>query len=294
MNRDYDNEIDQELAWRFLLALAKDDAEALDGAGRAVEPDAGAVLVRGGTAPGWRLADGARCTPAARRLLDFYLPLCIGGPQQPLLIAHLGQSLDGRIATECGHSHYVNGPQNIDHLHRLRALFDAVLVGASTVQADNPRLTTRRVVGPNPVRVVLDPHGRLGADLGVFTDDAAPTLLVRAARAGLPARVGQAEVVAVASDGDGLRLPALLAELRRRGLPRLFIEGGGVTVSRFLAQGLLHRLQLTVAPLIIGSGRAAISLPPISDLADGLRPRHRRLPLGEDLLYEFALSDPAG
>src|SRR6201991_2834844 len=79
------------------------------------------------------------------------------------VVGQLGQSLDGRIATETGHSHYINGPAGLAHLHRLRALVDAVVVGIGTALADNPQLTVRRVSGPHPARVVIDTRGRLPA-----------------------------------------------------------------------------------------------------------------------------------
>lgn len=74
--------------------------------------------------------------------------------------------------------------------------------------------------------------------------------------------------------------------LARRGLPWLFIEGGGVTVSRFLAASALDRLQITVAPVILGSGRPSIVLPEITDLGDSLRPRTRRFVFGDDVMIE--------
>ena len=80
-----------------------------------------------------------------------------------LVVGQIGQSLDGRIATESGHSKYINGPAGLVHLHRLRALVDAVVVGVGTAIADDPQLTVRRVAGPQPARVVIDPKGRLRA-----------------------------------------------------------------------------------------------------------------------------------
>ena len=75
-----------------------------------------------------------------------------------IVVGQIGQSLDGRIATPKGHSHYVNGDDGLAHLHRLRALVDAVVVGIGTVLADDPQLTVRRVSGPHPARVVIDPQ----------------------------------------------------------------------------------------------------------------------------------------
>jgi riboflavin-specific deaminase-like protein len=203
-------------------------------------------------------------------------------------LAHLGQSIDGHIATGCGQSQFVTGPCNLDHLHRLRALADAVLVGAGTVAHDDPRLTTRRVDGPNPVRVVLDPGRRLDSTHGLFTDDAAPTLLLCAAdRADQPA--GGAEIIGL----DEPTPAAVLAALAERGLRRVLIEGGGITVSRFLAAGVLDRLHVAVAPIIIGSGKRGLSLQEIAHLDQALRPPCRTYAMGGDVLFDFDLRGTA-
>ena len=111
-------------------------------------------------------------------LIDLYLPICSATVARPITVGHLGQSLDGFIATHAGESQYVTGEENIRHLHRMRALCDAVVVGAGTVAADDPQLTTRHVSGPSPVRVVLDPTRRLADHYRVFNDDTADTLYV--------------------------------------------------------------------------------------------------------------------
>ena len=230
-------------------------------------------------------------TPAARDLLDLYLPLTRGSD---FVIGQLGQSLDGRIATVSGKSHYITGPEDIRRLHRLRALVDAVIVGASTVALDDPGLTVREVEGENPVRVVLDPDGRLGQDRRVFSDRAARTLVVRrtAAPAG-PVRTpgdGPEVLTLPASGPEGFEPGAVLEALRAGGLRRVLVEGGGVTVSRFLEAGLLDRLHLTVAPMLMGSGRPGITLPPIETPDQSLRARCRHVPLGDDLLFDLDLS----
>jgi diaminohydroxyphosphoribosylaminopyrimidine deaminase/5-amino-6-(5-phosphoribosylamino)uracil reductase len=205
-----------------------------------------------------------------------------------LALAHLGQSLDGQIATASGDSYYVTGPDNVRHLHRLRALCSAVVVGAGTVARDDPQLTVRHVTGPNPARVVLDPNGRLAARRRVFTDGAAPTFVVHAAGLGAKAP-GAAEVLEVPFGGGALELDVLLARLRDRGFNSVFVEGGGATVSRFLEAGLLDRLQIAIAPLVTGRGRPGLSLRARDRIAECLRPAHRVFTMGGDVLFDCDL-----
>lgn len=238
-----------------------------------------------GARPPPALPPGAGAGEAA--LLELYLPFA-ERRRRPYAVAHLGQSLDGRIATTAGASHWVTGEEDLVHTHRMRALADAILVGAGTVRHDDPRLTVRRCSGAHPVRVVIDCERRLGPDYRVFQDGTAPTLVLAAADRAQPGeRLGEAEIVPLPRGADGGLAPHdIRVALAARGLDFLFIEGGGVTVSRFLMAGALDRLQLTVAPVILGSGRPSLSLPEIVEPHQGMRPRLRRFPLGQDMLYE--------
>lgn len=290
-----------ESLWAAVLAAARwtrsDDrqpapgtfaADPSDGlrAVAAASPDG---LLHGDRARGWIACESA--APSARAFVDLYLPLCNASARRPLTIGHLGQSLDGYIATRSGDSDYVTGPENLRHLHRLRALCDAVLVGAETIAVDDPQLTVRRCTGDNPVRIVLDPQRRLRSSHGVFTDGAAATLLVcdetHLERGGEP--FGEAELVGVPMHEDGLDLQSLLTTLHARNLSSIFVEGGGRTVSAFLKQDLLDRLQIAVAPLVTGSGRPGIHLPERQRLADCMRLSPRVFAMGEDILFDCDL-----
>jgi diaminohydroxyphosphoribosylaminopyrimidine deaminase / 5-amino-6-(5-phosphoribosylamino)uracil reductase len=230
--------------------------------------------------------------PDARsELLDLYLPICGATAARPITIGHLGQSLDGFIATHAGESQFVTGDDNIIHLHRMRALCDAVVVGAGTVAADDPQLTTRHVLGPNPLRVILDPARRLSAAYRVFTDQLAPTLYVcaRSAIARGETLIGNAEIVGFDADTPEQGVTNVLRLLRGRGHSRVFVEGGGVTVSRFLEANLLDRLQIAIAPVLIGDGRPAIRMTPHARLSDCRRPGYRVFRMGGDVLFDCEL-----
>ncbi|NYS59498.1 RibD family protein [Vreelandella salicampi] len=226
-------------------------------------------------------------TPAATDLLDCLTPLV---SHREWVIAQLGQSLDGRIATESGHSHYINGHESLVHLHRLRALCDAVIVGAGTASADNPQLTVRHVNGDNPARVVLDPRGRVTSTLTLFQDDAAPTLHLVGPEVSLPAPAPHVRRQPLPLMPNGQFSPAaVITHLKTLGYARILVEGGGITVSQFVEAGVVERLHLLVAPLLIGSGRPGLAMTPIDTLATALRPSARRFSCGDDTLFDLCL-----
>lgn len=217
-----------------------------------------------------------------------FAPILNAPVDRPFVVAQLGQSLDGRVATLSGESHWINGPAALDHLHRLRAHVDAVVVGVGTIVADDPQLTVRRVDGPQPVRVIIDPRGRLPASARCLTVGDKPCVIVSDRER--PAPTG-AEMLIVTPSSEGRLAPsAIVQALFARGLTKILVEGGAATVSDFIAAGMIDRLHILVAPMILGSGIQGLSLPPIGNLAEALRPETAVHVLdGGDVLFDCDL-----
>lgn len=207
-----------------------------------------------------------------------------------VVVAQIGQSLDGRIATASGHSRYINGAAGLMHLHRLRSLVDAVVIGVGTALADDPQLTVRRVEGSSPARVVIDPNGRLPASARVFASDGIRRLVIVAEGTDIPA-IPEVENIALPASGGRIAPAGILAALADRGFRRILIEGGANTVSNFLMAGCLDRLHVIVAPIVIGSGRPSFILPPIERADQAMRVPIRSHQLDDEVLFDCDLSD---
>jgi len=237
-----------------------------------------------GHCPSSRQAIGA---PYAERCGALYAPLA---RSPAFVLAQVGQSLDGRVATVDGDARNISGAAGLRHLHRCRALVDAIVVGVGTVVADDPSLTVRLVEGRNPVRVVIDPRGRIPRQARLLHDAAAPVLLVH----GPNARVDDLTVPCLAlpmDDAGRIEAPAIVQALAARGLRRVLVEGGACTIASFLEAGCLDRLHVAIAPLIIGAGPTGLALPPVSSLAQARRPRTTSYDLGGDVVFDCELRE---
>lgn len=216
-------------------------------------------------------------------LLALYRPIAIR--ERPLVLAQVGQSLDGRVATPTGDAQDVSGCDGIAHLHRCRALVDAVIVGVGTVVADNPSLSVRAVSGKSPVRVVVDCNGRMPERAKMLYDGGMPVLVVQADD--VPSRGIRHEVIRLPRHTDGGLAPrAILEALAQRGLTTVLVEGGANTISRFVDAHLVDRLHVSVAPIIIGSGPAGIRLSPIDRLSEARRPDVEVYNIGTDIVFD--------
>jgi diaminohydroxyphosphoribosylaminopyrimidine deaminase / 5-amino-6-(5-phosphoribosylamino)uracil reductase len=178
---------------------------------------------------------------------------------RPWVDLKLALSLDGKIAARPGERTSLSGPDAGAEVQRLRAGFDAILVGANTALVDDPLLTVRGSVKPRtpPVRVVLDGRGRLGPGARMLREGVAPVWIVtgagapegwKADLAGAGARLVEAPT---APDGR-IDLPAALSHLRGEGIRALLCEGGGILASALLDGGLVDRLDLIFSPRFLG------------------------------------------
>lgn len=225
-----------------------------------------------------------RAHPLIGIVMDIFAPFDNADPALPFVVGQLGQSLDGRVATISGDSRDIGGAAGLNHLHQLRARVDAVVVGASTILADDPRLTVRLAPGNSPARVVIDPHGRIASDGQWLAQDGVRRILVTCCDSAL-ARCD--ETIRLERRDGGIAPADIIAALHARGLRRILVEGGPITISRFIAAQALDRLHIVVSPLIIGSGKASLELPPVATLAEAKRPATRVFMLGGgDVLFD--------
>ena len=182
---------------------------------------------------------------------------------RPMLTLKLAMTLDGRIATSSGDSQWISGEESRALVHRWRRYSDAVMVGAGTVIADNPRLTCRDEGGRDPYRVILDAKLRSDPRARVFTQRSnASTILVTTPvnykKAHERYGSSRTEVLAMKSVGDEIALAPLLHEFGQRGWNRIMLEGGAHLAASALRQKVVDRIAMFVAPKILGGGLSAI------------------------------------
>lgn len=195
----------------------------------------------------------------------------------PFVTVKVGSTLDGKIATGAGASKWITSEASRARAHRLRDAVDAIVVGAGTVIADDPKLTTRLPGGRDALRVVLDPTLRTKPTAQVYAAGGAPTIVATTrpedssrARAFSKRKV---RVLSVAERAGGLDLDDLLRRLAREGVLHVLVEGGAGTISGFLRAGLVDELQLFLAPTLFGAEGLTWSgrLPGVRTPADGPR-----------------------
>ncbi len=182
---------------------------------------------------------------------------------RPFVTLSYAQSLDGCIAVEPGRPFALSGSEALQLTHQLRAAHEAILVGIGTVLADDPQLNVRLVAGPDPQPVVVDSHLRFPLHARLLQKTPAPWIAT--IQPNLPRRdhltAKGAEVLGVLASPKGrVNLKALLNQLAAREINTLLVEGGAGIITSFLAERLVDRLVLTIAPVYLGGYHATGTL----------------------------------
>jgi diaminohydroxyphosphoribosylaminopyrimidine deaminase/5-amino-6-(5-phosphoribosylamino)uracil reductase len=183
----------------------------------------------------------------------------------PFVAMKVAQSIDGKIALRNGRSKYLTSKESLMSVHRLRAEYDAVLVGAGTVRADDPELTVRLVEGRSPVRIILDGNLSSPVSSRVFNDGKARTVVFCASSLEDDPRVGKkkidvlrrrkVEVYPIRGDSGGMiSINVILKRIAKMGISSIMVEGGASVFSQFVKSGAADKLYLYIAPKILGRG----------------------------------------
>ncbi len=221
----------------------------------------------------------------------------------PLVIAKMAASLDGKIATHLGDSHWISNERSRRFVHKMRHGVDAILVGVGTVVVDNPKLTTRLSgrKGSNPLRIVLDTHLRTPLDSLVVSETReAPTVIATGPKPYKKRREALegkgVEVLSLPLVRGRVSLPELLKHLGKRDITSLLVEGGAEVHGSFFYDNLVDKVYLFFAPKIIGGNRAVpmVGGMGIGSVAEALSLSNLRLRrLDDDIMVEGYMKDSA-
>lgn len=185
--------------------------------------------------------------------------------QLPYVIAKAAITLDGFMADSAGNSKWISAPESRRLVHKMRTEYDAVLAGMGTVLADDPELTARDAGGEQPLRVIYDPRGSLETNVKLFQNVAAAPLCVicgNHAREKWKKDMEKhgARLIAVEEDGQK-GLAEGLRELGRQGIQSVLVEGGAAVHNMLAAEDAIDRLELFIAPKLLGKGLPAMRIP---------------------------------
>jgi diaminohydroxyphosphoribosylaminopyrimidine deaminase/5-amino-6-(5-phosphoribosylamino)uracil reductase len=205
---------------------------------------------------------------------DFSLLIRTG---RPMVTLKLAASLDGRIATVSGDSRWISGASSRRWVHELRNQVDAILVGSGTVGSDNPQLTCRIRGGRDPLRVILDSRLSTNPQARTYTQKSTASTLIATTSVGAkrqylfehcnPARV---EIVPFSAQNGRVPIPLVLAELGKRGIKHVLIEGGGQVAAAALGEDVVDKVLFFYGPILLGGdGQAMIGTLGISQVAAG-------------------------
>ena len=216
-----------------------------------------------------------------RQCCEIIIPLLTKNDN--FLIGQIGQSLDGKIALNNGNSHYINEKESILYLHCLRAVCDGVLVGVNTVIKDNPLLTTRKIKGSNPVRLIIDPSLKLSNRYKIFKDDNRNIIFTNSNK---QKKFNNTLIVKLPKKNFTNNI---FQYLKKTSFKNILVEGGPTTLSNFIEMKLLNYMQFIISPTLIGSGIDSLKLKPITNLKNAIRVKNTISKLGKEIVITLDL-----
>jgi len=201
-----------------------------------------------------------------------------------LVIAQIGQSIDGRIALNNGNSHYINNPKSIIYLHCLRSISDAIIVGSNTIKKDDPLLTTRKIKGTNPKRIIIDGSLSLNNKYKIFNDGNENIIFTKSNK---NIRLNNSTIIRLKEKNFTKNLITQIKKLKYK---NILVEGGSKTISELINNKYIDILQFMIAPILIGSGINSLNLKEISNLNKAIRPKHNFNELDNEIIVNLFLN----
>ena len=215
-------------------------------------------------------------------ILNILLPIL--RKNKKLVIAQIGQSIDGRIALNNGNSHYINNPKSIIYLHCLRSISDAIIVGSNTIKKDDPLLTTRKIKGKNPKRIIIDGSLSLNNKYKIFNDGNENIIFTKSNK---NIRLNNSTIIRLKEKNFTKNFITQIKKLKYK---NILVEGGSKTISELINNKYIDILQFMIAPILIGSGINSLNLKEISNLNKAIRPKHNFNELENEIIVNLFLN----
>ena len=215
-------------------------------------------------------------------ILNILLPIL--RKNKKLVIAQIGQSIDGRIALNNGNSHYINNPKSIIYLHCLRSISDAIIVGSNTIKKDDPLLTTRKIKGTNPKRIIIDGSLSLNNKYKIFNDGNENIIFTKSNK---NIRLNNSTIIRLKEKNFTKNFITQIKKLKYK---NILVEGGSKTISELINNNFIDILQFMIAPILIGSGINSLNLKEISNLNKAIRPKHNFNELENEIIVNLFLN----
>ena len=215
-------------------------------------------------------------------ILNILLPIL--RKNKKLVIAQIGQSIDGRIALNNGNSHYINNPKSIIYLHCLRSISDAIIVGSNTIKKDDPLLTTRKIKGTNPKRIIIDGSLSLNNKYKIFNDGNENIIFTKSKK---NIKLNNSTIIRLKEKNFTKNF---ITQIKKLKFKNILVEGGSKTISELINNKYIDILQFMIAPILIGSGINSLNLKEISNLNKAIRPKHNFNELENEIIVNLFLN----